>query len=172
MDHSEHYDHSHHEMAENPLREYLKLASVITGITILAVLLAVRDHWSWTHFLDYFMGSFFLVFGFFKLLNLKMFAHGFSSYDILAKKTVYYAYAYPFIQLLFAALYLSGNTSAWLDGVVLLISLVSSVGVLQEMGSKIKCACLGNFINLPLTKVSFIEDFGMALMAFSMLLLR
>lgn len=35
-----------------------------------------------------------------------------------------------------------------------------------------RCACLGTFLKVPLTKVTLIEDFGMAALALVMLLLK
>jgi hypothetical protein len=48
----------------------------------------------------------------------------------------------------------------------------SGLGVLSSMLKKRKfqCACLGTFLKVPLTKVTLIEDFGMAAMALLMLL--
>ncbi len=167
-----HNDHHHEHEAAGESAEYAKLALIITLITVASVILTARHDWSWLYFIDYFMGVFFVVFAFFKLLNLRMFIAGFASYDIIARKFTAYAAIYPFLQAFLGLVYLSGNVSLWSDLTVLAVSLVSSIGVLREMGSKIKCACLGNFVRLPLTKISFIEDFGMAVMAAAMIMLR
>jgi hypothetical protein len=47
----------------------------------------------------------------------------------------------------------------------------SGIGVTQMVMQKRKfeCACLGTFIKVPLTKVTIVEDFGMAAMAALML---
>jgi hypothetical protein len=55
--------------------------------------------------------------------------------------------------------------------VTLLVMAVSSVGVGRSLvqGERIKCACLGTVFNLPMTKVTFVEDALMAGMAVVML---
>lgn len=118
------------------------------------------------------MSVFFIVFGGFKLLNLKEFAYGFQSYDLIASKSLRYSYFYPFLQITFAFLYLFGAGSIWwVNVVVLILSLVSAAGVLRTLGTgaKVHCVCLGSVVKLPLSKISFVEDFGMAVMATAML---
>jgi hypothetical protein len=48
---------------------------------------------------------------------------------------------------------------------------VSSIGVIQSNLNKrkIKCACLGDVFNLPMSTVTIIEDVGMVVMAALML---
>lgn len=46
-----------------------------------------------------FMTGFFLVFAGFKLVDLKGFAQGYFTYDLLARKWFAYGYIYPFIEL-------------------------------------------------------------------------
>jgi hypothetical protein len=55
--------------------------------------------------------------------------------------------------------------------VTLVVMLVSVVGVTQALLQKrrIQCACLGTVFNLPMTKVTFVEDALMAGMAVVML---
>lgn len=47
----------------------------------------------------HFMSGFFLIFSFFKLLNIKGFADSYVMYDVLAKKIPVWAYLYVFIEL-------------------------------------------------------------------------
>ncbi|CAM6000172.1 unnamed protein product [Sphagnum balticum] len=47
----------------------------------------------------HFMAGFFLVFSFFKLLNLKTFADGYAKYDLLAMRWKPYGFIYPFCEL-------------------------------------------------------------------------
>jgi hypothetical protein len=51
---------------------------------------------------------------------------------------------------------------------------VSAVGVLKALLDRraIRCACLGTALNLPMTKVTLVEDLGMAAMAAGMLALH
>ena len=113
------------------------------------------------------MGLFFLVFGSFKLVNLKMFVHGFSEYDIVAERSTLYARAYPFIELLLAGLFIFDYVAVTRNVITLAIMTIGSIGIAQELlnKSKLRCACLGNVINLPLTTVSLSENVLMGLMA-------
>lgn len=171
MGHAEH-DHSIHAVAHKASlkKEYTKFSAVIFSIIVISLLHSVYVGLDFIQFIRSFMGTFLVVFAGFKLLNLKMFAIGFSGYDVLAKKVLAYGYAYPFIQLSLGAMYLLVVTNIWLDVVMLGLSLFSSIGVLKEMGRPIKCACLGNFVQLPLSTISFIEDFGMAVLALLMII--
>jgi hypothetical protein len=55
--------------------------------------------------------------------------------------------------------------------VTLVVMLMSIVGVTQALlqRRRIQCACLGTVFNLPMTKVTFLEDALMAGMALVML---
>jgi len=169
-DHTSMMDHNHHESESTP-HEYLKFAGVILVILLASYLLSINAAvFNISDFLRNFMGVFFLVFGMFKLLDLKGFASSFSGYDIIAKRSIVYAYAYPFIEIALAVGYFL--RLPYIDWITLVVMAVGSIGVLKELkrGSKIKCACLGTFIKLPLTTISLIEDVGMGLMALLMIL--
>ena len=47
----------------------------------------------------HFMSGFFIVFAFFKLLNLEGFASSYSMYDIIAARSKSWGYIYPFLEL-------------------------------------------------------------------------
>jgi hypothetical protein len=164
--------HSHQEPSNlSTINEYFKFSGIIIFVAIVAAIDAGWPGLDFEKYIESFMGVFFLVFGSFKLLNLREFAYGFQSYDIVAKKSLAYAYAYPFIQLIFGILYLVNLDSCMLDLAVLAISIISSIGVFRTLGSgaKIHCVCLGNIIKLPLSKISFVEDLGMAIMSLIMI---
>jgi hypothetical protein len=118
-----------------------------------------------------FMGGFFVVFSFFKLLNLKGFAEAYSTYDILAKKLPAYGYVYAFLELLLGAAYLT-NFQPFLTNIfTFALMSFSSVGVIQNLMKKrkIQCACLGTVFKLPMTYITVTEDLLMACMAGLML---
>ncbi len=160
MDHSM-MDHSHHTEPESTPTEYAKFSVIILLIILVGV---IFDS------LRVFMGTFFLVFGLFKLLDLKGFATSYIGYDIIAKRSLAYAYVYPFIELALAAGYFFAVP--YTEWFTLFFMIVGSIGVFKELmrGSKIKCACLGTYIKLPLTTVSLIEDVAMGIMALLMIL--
>jgi copper chaperone CopZ len=118
-----------------------------------------------------FMGGFFLAFSFFKLLNLRGFVGAFQSYDIVARPIRSYGYAYPFVELGLGASYVLGFAPVATNVVTLVVMLLGLVGVTQALLQKrtIQCACLGTVFNLPMSKVTFLEDSIMAAMAAAML---
>ena len=159
----------HHE--SKPLNSYAPLLVVIGLIVLVTVVLSLNDaaHYAfyWQKSMAYFMAGFFLVFSGFKLLDLKGFAEGYATYDLLAQRAHGYGYVYPFIELLLGCLYILVPSSLLLNIFTFLIMSFSGLGVLKSMlqKRKIQCACLGTFLKVPLTKITLIEDFGMAFMA-------
>ena len=167
-----HEDHKmNHGSQANESVEYLKFGGILLFIILVSQFIALNNTLG---SLDTFMGVFFVVFAGFKIAQLKEFAYGFQSYDLIAKKSLPYSYSYPFVQLLFGIVYLAGFGSVALDTVVIVVSLISGAGVLNSLIKKqvIHCVCLGNVIKLPLSRISFVEDFGMALMAAIMIIAR
>lgn len=120
-----------------------------------------------------FMAGFFIVFAGFKLMDLKGFAEGYSTYDLLASRWFGYGYIYPFIELAFGLLMIAGFHSAGLLWAELAVMLFSGIGVAIKLakGEEFMCACLGTFLKVPLTKITLFEDFGMAALAGLLLLL-
>ncbi len=118
-----------------------------------------------------FMGGFFVVFSFFKMLNLRGFVDAYQTYDVLARPVRAYGYVYPFIELGLGVAYLARLAPVATNLVTLVVMLVSIVGVTQALlqQRRIQCACLGTVFNLPMTKVTFLEDALMAVMAVAML---
>lgn len=145
-------------------KDYILFAGIIIGIILGS--LAYQNFFGSAGLKEYmraFMGVFFLVFGAFKLLDLKGFMMSYVGYDLIAKRWFTYGYIYPFIELgLAAAFLLNFQTElAYLFDVVIMG--IGSIGVTQQLlkGSKIRCACLGSFVKLPLTTISLVEDVTM-----------
>jgi copper chaperone CopZ len=126
-----------------------------------------RARWEWHSLMLDFMAGFFLVFSFFKLLDLRGFADAYQSYDVIARRSRGYAFVYPFLELGLGIAYLVRWQPTITNGVTLALMLVGSVGVLRAVLDKrrIRCACLGTALNLPMTTVTVVEDLGMAAMA-------
>ncbi|MBL7744878.1 MAG: heavy-metal-associated domain-containing protein [Chitinophagaceae bacterium] len=145
----------------------------ITGVTILVQV--AKDSFSWMQWMTHFMSGFFFVFSFFKMMNLKGFAEGYSSYDVVAKRVRVWGYIYPFIELGLAIAFLMAIDLFVTNVVTLLVMGVSTAGVIQSLIKKtpFQCACLGTVIKLPLSKVTLFEDLLMvamsAIMIFTML---
>ncbi len=124
-----------------------------------------------TRAMRHFMAGFFLVFSFFKLLDVPAFALSYSSYDVVARRWLAYGYVYPFIELALGAAYLADFSPVVTNVATLAVMGVSTVGVVSSLAArrKIKCACLGTVFNLPMSYVTLVEDVLMAGMAAAML---
>ncbi len=166
------YDLQEEETAEastTGVSAYYPLILIVTYLAIAANAGAENvEDW-----MRHFMAGFFLVFSFFKLLNLKAFAEGYASYDLVAKRWPPYAYVYPFIELAFGFAYLFDWRVGLISFLTLVVMLVSAAGVLRAVADKrkLRCACLGTLLNVPLSTVTLVEDFGMAAMAALMLVM-
>lgn len=119
-----------------------------------------------------FMGLFYIIFSFFKFLDVKGFAMSFSMYDPLAKKVAVYGYVYPFLELMLGLLFLFDYQIQAALILTLVLLGITTVGVTKALLDKksIQCACLGSVLNLPMTKATFIENSIMILMAIFMLM--
>ncbi len=139
---------------------------VVTGTIELAF-----GTWDWMRAMSHFMAAFFLVFSFFKLLNLSAFASSYAGYDILAKNFPLYGYIYPWIELGLGLAFLTGWNPILVNVVTLVVMGISTVGVVQSLLAKrkIRCACLGAVFNLPMSYVTLIEDLTMAVMSLFMI---
>ena len=122
----------------------------------------------------HFMAGFFLTFSFFKMLNLKGFKESYLMYDIIARKFPFWAYIYAFTELILGIAFLINFDPIITNSVTLIILSVSIIGVLETVFDKkaIKCACLGDVFNLPMSTVTIIEDGLMILMSLGMLIMR
>ena len=107
-----------------------------------------------------FMGLFFIVFSFFKMLDLKNFPTSFSMYDPLAKKIRFYGWIYPFIETLLGLLFLMRIKLLSAVVITIIILGITTVGVIKTLKNKkkIQCACLGTALKLPMTEATLIEN--------------
>ena len=161
------------EIATKSLATYKPLILVFAYI-LLVTLLVEYTHGDFEihRFMSHFMAGFFLVFSFFKLLDLAGFANSYAMYDLLAKRLPIYGYIYPFIELGLGAAYLLAYRPVLINSITFVVMAFSSIGVILAVANKqkIKCACLGTGFNLPMTTVTIIEDMLMAGMAAWMLI--
>jgi copper chaperone CopZ len=136
----------------------LLIFTYITGITLLVEWM--QGGFAWMRWMNHFMAGFFLVFSFFKLLNLKGFAESYSMYDVVAKRWGAWGYIYAFTELALGAAFLTGFHPILTNIITFTVMTVSIIGVLQSVlnKKKIKCACLGDVFNLPMSTITIIED--------------
>ena len=149
----------------------LKPLFIILGYIFIASILLNYKNWNSSNAMLDFMGLFYIIFSFFKILDIKGFSLSFRMYDPLAKQAPIYGYIYPFIEVLLGMMFLirfEVNIALILTVIVLGIT---TIGVTQTLINKrsIKCACLGTTLNLPMTEATFIENALMIIMAFSLI---
>lgn len=157
------------------LETYKPILLIFAFITLISAIASFRnDVFHGMQFMNVFMACFFLVFSFFKFLNLKGFASSYAMYDIVAKKIPAYGFIYPFLELALGIAYLTSFNPVFTNWATIVIMGVSSVGVIESVinKKKIQCACLGAVFNLPMSTVTIIEDFLMVGMAVVMLVLQ
>jgi hypothetical protein len=159
-------------------RAYIPLLVIVALILATSAVVTLNDLARGTASIEgmvgHFMTGFFIVFAGFKLMDLKGFAEGYATYDLLARKVPAYAFLYPFIELAFGLSMLAGVRSSLLLWCEVGVMAFSGVGVLLKLlkKEKFQCVCLGTFLKIPLTKITVVEDFGMALLALVLLSLR
>jgi copper chaperone CopZ len=119
----------------------------------------------------YFMAGFFIVFSFFKLLDIPAFATAYAGYDLLAARWKGWGYVYPFVELALGVAYLVNFNPLLTNWATLIVMGFSAIGVIRAVLGKdrIQCACLGAVFKLPMSTVTIVEDLGMAAMAAWML---
>ncbi|MEX2055115.1 MAG: MauE/DoxX family redox-associated membrane protein [Candidatus Andersenbacteria bacterium] len=165
-------------LGKHTWRNYQPLIVIIGLISLTTVVLAYRDStlgtFSLATTISYFMIGFFLVFAGFKLMDLKGFAEGYSTYDLLAQRWFGYGYIYPFIELFFALAMIMNIAPRPVLWTELIVMTFSGIGVAIKIAKReqFHCACLGTFLKVPLTTVTLVEDFGMAALAGLSLILQ
>lgn len=147
----------------------LLVFAYILGVTLLVEFAA--DSFDGMRWMRRFMAGFFLVFSFFKLLDVPAFAMSYSSYDLVARRWLGWGYVYPFMELAFGILYLTNIQPFFTNAAALVVMGVSTLGVVQSLMAKRKfqCACLGAVFNLPMSTITLVEDLLMVGMAGAML---
>ncbi len=156
----------------SPLETYKPLILIFLFVAGIAAIASFQDQvFSWHQWMRYFMAGFFIVFSFFKFLNLKGFARSYAMYDLLAKQWKGYGYVYPFMELGLGILYITAIHLTATHIATILIMGLSSIGVIRNMLSpnQVQCACLGTVFKLPLGNVTLVEDLLMVAMAAVML---
>ncbi len=160
-------------MNKKIIRDYLPLIVIFALITAFTFLRQFYLGFSFQQGMRDFMGAFFIIFGLFKIINWHGFAQAYATYDIIAKRSKTYAYAYPLFELALGVAYFLNIYPAATNMTTLILMTVSSIGVAIEVAQQkpIICACLGVFFKVPLTYVTLFEDLLMAFMALIMLLI-
>ncbi len=148
---------------------FLIFAYILTVTLIIQYLSGGFDMMQW---MRHFMAGFFLIFSFFKMLDLSGFADSYMSYDIIAKRWKGWGHVYAFVELGLGLAYLTNCCPLVTNITAFVVMTISIIGVLQSVlnKKKIQCACLGAVFDLPMSTVTIIEDALMILMSGYMIL--
>lgn len=165
-----HAIHSNTSIIQAIKEKWLSYKPLIVIFIFCLILSFVQNHFN-VHQLELlmysFMGYFFVFLSMFKFFDLGGFVEGFSTYDLITRRFKLYGHIYPFIEFFLGIAYLTNFYLFLVNWIVLVVMTISGIGVLKGLMSdqKIKCACLGTVLNVPLSTVSVLENFGMGVMA-------
>ena len=161
---------SNSENEKSKLQQLKPLILILFYITTASVLLNYQNRDRNEIMLD-FMGLFYIVFSFFKLLDLKGFSESFKMYDPLASRVPIYGWIYPFIEVVLGLMFLMHFGVKTALVITLIVLGVTTIGVTKSLLDKksIRCACLGTALKLPMTEATFIENAVMIVMAILLL---
>ena len=159
------------DQEQSKLQQLKPLLIILTYISVASILMNYKNWISSEAMLD-FMGLFYIVFSFFKMLDLKGFPESFRMYDPLAKRLPIYGRIYPFIETGLGLMLLMRYEVKVALIITLFVLGVTTIGVTKTLLDKksIRCACLGTVLKLPMTEATFIENIIMIVMAISMLI--
>ena len=163
-------DQDNEIIKSNKIKQLKPLFIILGYISVTSILLNFRN-WNSTNAMLDFMGLFYIIFSFFKILDIKGFSTSFKMYDPLAKKITIYGYIYPFIEILLGLMFLIRIEVNIALLITIVILGITSAGVTQTLLDKrsINCACLGTTLKLPMTEATFIENAIMIVMAIVLL---
>ena len=163
-------DQDNEIIKSNKIKQLKPLFIILGYISVTSILLNFRN-WNSTNAMLDFMGLFYIIFSFFKILDIKGFSKSFKMYDPLAKKITIYGYIYPFIEILLGLMFLTRIEVNIALLITIIILGITSVGVTKTLLNKrtINCACLGTTLKLPMTEATFIENAIMIIMAIVLL---
>jgi cation transport ATPase len=161
------------EQAKGWIETYKPILLIFFYISLVTLLVQFTNQkFDAMQWMQHFMAGFFLVFSFFKLLNLKVFAESYVMYDVLAMLLPAWAYIYAFTELALGIAFLINFNPLITNSVTFVVMSISIIGVFQSVlnKKKIQCACLGAVFNLPMSTVTIIEDALMIAMSGIMLI--
>lgn len=159
------------EVEQSKIQQLKPLLLIFLYLFTAAFLLNYKE-WNLENAMLDFMGMFYIVFSFFKLLDLKGFPESFKMYDPLARFIPAYGWVYPFIELALGLFFLLRFQVLVASVITILILGITTIGVIKTLLDKksIKCACLGTALKLPMTEATLIENIIMLVMAVALLI--
>ncbi len=152
---------------KNLLELISKYRIVLIFLLYIFVISCLVSFVSQRNFMVIFMGLFFILFSFFKVIHLKKFKESFSKYDLISKNFVFYGYVYPFIEFVLGVLFLLEYHIEILSLITIIVLSSTTIGIFGKLrkGVILECACLGVVFKVPLSYVTIIENLVMIVMA-------
>ena len=150
------------------------LLLALSLVLISSLSLQVReDNFDLNEWMISYMGIFFLLFSFLKLIDVKGFSGSFKKYDLISRIIPNFAITYPFIELLLALTFLSGYflIVSYIMTLVFMTSQFFGVFISLQKKEVIKCACMGSSINIDISTLTLIENLVMILMSIYMIII-
>ena len=132
-----------------------------------------EDNFELNEWMVSYMGIFFLLFSFLKLVDVKGFSGSFKKYDLISKIIPSFAITYPFIELFLALTFLSGYflITSYIMTLLFMTSQFFGVFISLQKKEVIKCACMGSSINIDISTLTLIENLVMILMSSYMIII-
>lgn len=161
-------------VAEPGATSYAPVVAVfgVAALMALALSFATQGQVLTVRAAEWFVGLSMCILAMLKLQDVERFSSMFLNYDLLARRWVPYATAYPFLELTAGVLMVAGALN-WLSiPIALTIGGIGAVSVFKAVyldRRELKCACVGGSSNVPLGFVSLTENLFMIGMALWML---
>jgi len=153
-------------------KKTLLLALLLVLISSLSLQVS-KDNFELNEWMISYMGIFFLIFSFLKLIDVKGFSGSFKKYDLISKIIPGFAITYPFLELFLALAFLSSYflITSYIMTLIFMTSQFFGVFISLQKKEVIKCACMGSSINIDISTLTLIENFVMILMSSYMIII-
>ena len=153
-------------------KKTLLLALLLVLISSLSLQVS-KDNFNLNEWMISYMGIFFLLFSFLKLIDVKGFSESFKKYDLISKIIPGFAITYPFLELFLALTFLSSYflIASYIMTLIFMTSQFFGVFISLQRKEVIKCACMGSSINIDISTLTLIENFVMISMSSYMIII-
>ena len=153
-------------------KKTLLLALLLVLISSLSLQVS-KDNFELNEWMISYMGIFFLIFSFLKLIDVKGFSGSFKKYDLISKILPGFAITYPFLELFLALAFLSSYflITSYIMTLIFMTSQFFGVFISLQKKEVIKCACMGSSINIDISTLTLIENLVMILMSSYMIII-
>lgn len=168
------YDDLRERLGKRPEGQEGTTYQPVIAIFSVALLTAISCAYSFygaflpSRILELFIAFSMIILGIMKLRDLSSFSVQFLSYDLLARRKVRYAYAYPFLETGAGILMLGGFLTFLSSAAALFIGTVGAISVIKAVyvdKRELECACVGGGSKVPLGFVSLTENLMMIFIA-------